>query len=132
MKYLGIIKYVLMAISILTFVLYFAGAGDVDLMLKWMYVMLGLAVAAVILLPTYTLSQNPKGAMRSLVGLAIVAVVVGIAFALSSDAPVTTASNVYDNPVGLRITDAGLYTTYFALAAAIVVIVVGEIRNVFK
>ena len=77
MKYLSIIRYAFLAISVVTVLLFFVGLSDVDLMLNWAYILLGLTIAVAILFPAANLAQNPQGAIRSLVGLAIVVVVLG-------------------------------------------------------
>ena len=92
MKNLSIIQYILIAISVITVAMYFLGLGDVDPMLIWGYILLGIAVAAVIILPLFNLVKNPKGAVRSLVGLGIVVVLAAICYALSSDAPVVNSA----------------------------------------
>ena len=132
MKYLSLVTLVLMAISLLTVVLYFVGAAEVDLMLRWMYIMLGLAVASVVIMSIYSLAQNPKNTVRSLVGLGIVVVAIGVAWALSSDAMVVTPSNVYDDSFSLKLADTGLYLTYAALIATVLAIAAGEIYSATK
>jgi len=133
MKYLSIVRWALMLISALTIILYFAGAvTDVDMMLNWAYIVLGIAVVCVIVFPAFTLAQNPKGAVRSLIGLLILAVVLGVCYALGSDETVVTAGEVYTNRVALKVTDMGLFATYIALFVAVASIIVCEIRNSFK
>lgn len=133
MKYLSIIKYVFLAISALVVIIFFLGVTDVDLMLYWAYVLLGLSVVAVIVLPTINLIKNPSGAVTSLIGLAIVAVVLGVSYAFASDMPIpNSAGGFFDNPGVLKLSDMGLYATYFSMVATIVVVVGGEIKNIFK
>ena len=133
MKNLSIIQYILIAISVITVAMYFLGLGDVDPMLIWGYILLGIAVAAVIILPLFNLVKNPKGAVRSLVGLGIVVVLAAICYALSSDAPVVnSAGGFFEDSAVLKISDTGLYLTYIALAVAILAAIRGEIRNAFK
>ncbi len=139
MKYLSILKYALLAISALVVILFFV-SGDINnennpmlaLMLDWAYILLGVAVVAAVLFPLVHIIQNPKGALQTLIGLAIVVVVVGISYAIASDAPITTAVITFDNPATLKLSDMGLYTTYAALTVAILAIIVGEIGRVFK
>jgi uncharacterized protein YacL len=107
-------------------------SSGVDLMLRWMYVMLGLAVGLMLIMSLFALAQNPKSAVQALAGLAAVLVIVGISFALSSAEPVTTPTNYYDNPVGLRVADTALYAMYILMAGAVVAIILGELRNAFK
>lgn len=133
MKYLSYLKYAFLVISALVVILYFVGvASDVDGMLYWAYILLGLTIAAAIILPAVNLAKNPKGALRSLIGLAVIVIVAGVAYALSDSAPIITAANTYDNPTELKLSDMGLYVTYTALGVAVLSIVVSEIYNVFK
>lgn len=132
MKYLSIIRYILLAISALVVVLYFMGAVPVDLMLRWAYILLGVAVLSAVLMPLLGLAQNPKGAVRSLIGLAIVAVVLGVAYSLGSSVPVETAVTTFDDPMTLKLSDTGLFAMYTALTVTIASIVVGEIANLLK
>lgn len=134
-KLLSILKYTLLALCVVAFVsLFFLGEdGGTNVMLIWTYILLGLTLAVSIIFPIVHLVQNPKGAMRSLMGLVIVVVVIGISYALSSDEPIMIgAGEMFTNSGALRITDVGLYTTYFALGATILAIIVGEIRNSIK
>ena len=133
MKYLSILRYV---ISVLAVILVAMGIPDdgakIDLALNWTYIVFGVAVAAAILFPAFNILSNPKGALRSLVGLAIIAVIVGIAYSLSSSETIVTSANVFDDPTALKLSDTGLYTTYVAAVLAIVSIFVGEISKIFK
>lgn len=136
MKALKLLLYVLLAVSVVMLVLVFVLPEDqgVGLILTWTAVLLGLAILAAVIFPLINLAQNPKGALRSLVGLGVVVIVVGISFALSSNDPIMLpgGTDIYDDAFGLRVTDAGLFTAYIALGAAILVTIFGEIRNSFK
>ncbi len=136
MKYLSIIRYALIVISVLVILIPFAtqtGAQpNVDVMLRWTYVILGVAVVATIVLPLFNLAKNPKGAMRSLIGMAIVVVILLIAYAASDATPVVTPTTVYDNPLELKLSDTGLFTTYAALGITLVSIFVTEVYKFFK
>lgn len=137
MKYLSIIRYVLILISVLVTIVPFALQGDspvpeVDTMLRWTYVMLGLSAVCVVVLPLFNLAKNPKSALRSLMGLGIVAIVVIIAYSLSSSADIVTATKTYNNAMELKLSDTGLYTTYVAFAVAVLSILVTEVYKLFK
>ncbi len=137
MKYLSIIRIVLIVISVLIVAIPFFSQGaepqpEVDMMLRWTYAMIGMALAAVVVLPIFNIAKNPKSALRSLIGLAIVAVIVLIAYALSDATPIQTPSNTYVNPTELRLSDTGLITTYIAFGVAILSIVVTEVYKLFK
>ena len=131
MKHIVIIRYVLMALCVVVIVLGLA-TDNVDLLLRWLYVMMGLSIAAIVLFSIYAMAQNPKSAVKSLIGLAAILVLFGVAFALSSDVPVVTPTKTYSNSLGLKVADASLYATYILLVGAILAIIGGEVRNFFK
>lgn len=105
---------------------------DVDLLLNWMYVMLGLGVGAMVIMSVFSLAQNPKSAVQALLGLGVILVIIGISFALSNGTPLSTPTSYYDNVAELKIADTGLYATYALLVGAVLAILLGETRNAFK
>lgn len=97
------------------------------------YIMLILAAAASVFMPLIGILQNPQGALKSLAGLAIVAVVVGVSYAMSSTEAVTlSGGKIYDSTIGLRFTDTALFTTFFAFGAVLITIVGTEFYRIFK
>ena len=134
-KITSIILYVLLAISLLSVIPAFIyGADGVDYMLYWTYILLGIGVLAAIVMSAINLGKNPGGGKTALVGLAVVAVVLVVSYFLSSTdpIPISGGKELYEDKFGLILSDMGLYTTYFALAAGIIVVIAGEIRNSFK
>lgn len=121
-------------VSVLIVVLFFTGSDpdNVDPLFFWTYSLLGLSIATAVLLPTINLAQNPKGALRSIMGVVVVLVVLAIAYGMSDGTPVVTATDTYDNVAELRLSDTGLYTTYIALGAAFFSIIALEAYNMFK
>lgn len=137
MKYLSIIRYVLLIISVLVVAVPFITQGsaprpDVEYMLQWTYIMIGLSLFFVIVLPIMNIGKNPKGALRSLVGVVLAAVVFGIAYSMADATPIQAATEVYDDPALLKLSDTGLFVTYFACGAAIASIVLTEVYKLFK
>lgn len=139
MKYLSIIRIVLIVISVVVVAVPFMTQGsapqpEVDTMLRWTYAMIGLGLASVILLPLFNIAKNPKSAIRSLIGLAIVAVIVLIAYSLSDATPIYTPGNPegYTDAMELKLSDTGLITTYIALGIAVLSILVTETYKLFK
>ncbi len=133
-KALSILKYVLLAISVCSVLLLpIMGESSVGFMLTWMYILLGLTVAVTIILPIINLVKNPKGALSTFVGLAIVVIVLAICYMVSSATPVpNSGGDPFTDPLQLKLSDTGLYATYVALAAAIIISIFGEIKNSFK
>ncbi|MCD8101608.1 MAG: hypothetical protein LUD76_03625 [Alistipes sp.] len=133
-KILSLLKYLLLAVSVVAVIVVAVNGEDgVGFILNWAYIMFGIGVVVTILLPLFNLAQNPRGALRSLIGLAVVVVVVGIAWAMASTEPVVnSAGGYFTNHGELKISDTGLITTYIAFGLAVLVVVLGEIRNSFK
>lgn len=136
MKHISIVRYVLMAVSVIVIVFGWLLAKDeasgVDLLLRWLYVILGLAVVCIVVFSIYALLQNPKSAVQSLIGLGAIVVVVGIAWALSSGETVVTPTNTYTDPGLLKLADTSLYAMYVLLAGAVLAVLFGELRSFFK
>ena len=130
------VRYILMALSVLVILFGWIFAQNessgVDLMLRWMYVLVGLAVGLIIIMSGLDLIQNPKGALGGLIGLVALLVVIGVAYMLSSGAPFEAGTNVYDNVTQLKLTDTSLFSMYILMGGAILAIILCEARNAFK
>ncbi len=121
----------LLIVSVVLLVLGFAGGwkeGNVDALLGWTYIMVGLALAAVVIVGLVVGAINdPKSLVKLGLGLVAVAVVCFIAYLIAPGAP---AMGMLEQPsqATLKLTDTILYLTYFAGIVAVLSIVVGEIR----
>ncbi len=136
MKYLPIIKYVLLIVSavLLAFGMV-QGEGSValDVMLVWSLVMVLLTIALTVIMPLVAVFQNPKSAVRSLIGLGILVVVFLISYALATDDPIRLASGkIMDDSFELKFSDTSLWMTYITFAGVILSILYGELYKVFK
>lgn len=130
-KFFKILMFALILVSVGILVMGFLADFDdskVELLLKWTYVMVGIAVAAVIIMGLIiSVANNPK----SLIKLAGIIVGVGavcvLAYVLAPGNP--AVGLITDQPEGstLKLTDTILNLTYLAAGAAIVSIVIGEI-----
>ncbi len=123
----------LLVVSVVLLVLGFAGGwkeGNVDVLLGWTYVMVGLAIAAVVIVGLVIGAiNNPKSLVKLGLGLVAVAVVCFIAYLIAPGDPALNLTSM-DQPSAsmLKLTDTILYLTYFAGIVAVLSIVVGEIR----
>lgn len=136
MKHITIVRYVLMAVSVVVILFGWILAKDTsagtDLLLRWLYIILGLAVVCIVAFSIFALLQNPKSAVQSLIGLAAILIVIGIAYMLSDATPIVTPSNVYDKAGELKLADTSLFGMYILLGGAILAVVFGELRGFFK
>ena len=122
---------ILIVVSVVLLVLGFTGGwkeGNVDTLLGWTYCMVGLALAAVVIVGLVVGAINdPKSLVKLGLGLVAVAAVCFIAYLIAPGAP---AMGMLEQPSAatLKLTDTILYLTYFAGIMAVLSIVVGEIR----
>ena len=122
---------VLLLVSVVLLVLGFVGGwkeGNVDALLGWTYIMVGLALAAVVIVGLVVGAINdPKSLVKLGLGLVAVAAVCFVAYLIAPGAP---AMGMLEQPsqATLKLTATILYLTYFAGIVAVLAIVVGEIR----
>lgn len=135
MKYISLLRYLLIVISVIVVVLG-VGVQDPDsgasLMLGWAEGLLVITIAAVILLQFYNMIKNPKSAVRSLLGLACIVVVMGLAYALSDTTPIVTPVKVYDDVTILRMAGMELMATYVVFGLAVLAIAGTELYNLVR
>ena len=106
-----------------------ADNGTVDPLLYWAYIVLGIAVLAVVGLGLYvTAKTNPKGLVK--IGIAVVAAAAlfGICYLLASGAPAIGYSGAKQpTATELKMTDTILNLAYLVGGAAILSIICGEV-----
>jgi len=110
----------------------FNGSGEgaaVETLLYWAYVMLGIALVAVLCVGLYiSATTDPKSLVRIGVGLACAVVLVLIAYFLASGNPaIGLTTSTPPTATELKLTDTVLNLTYILAGAAVVAIVFGEI-----
>lgn len=135
LKYLSLVKYVLLVLGVLTLVPMFTiDINSVDMMLLCAYVFFGIAVVLLIVLAALNFGKDSGGSkIGRWVGLGIIIVAVLSYFFLAKMDPVKLADGtVYSDALTLKGTDTMLYVAYVTFAAMIVVVIGGEIRNSLK
>ena len=111
---------------------FFNGGSAIDLLLRYTYVLFIAAVVIWIGLSIFISGKNnPKNPIKAAGVVVGIAVLVVLAYVLSSGAP---AINVKTQPTTqwLKLTDTMLLLTYVLGGAAIVAIIVGAIRDAFN
>ena len=140
-KYAKIVKISLWVLLILSVVVLLWGTikgypatvaednGTVDPLLFWAYIVLGIALVAVIGVGLYvTATTNPKGLVK--IGIAVVAAAVlfGLCYLLASGAPAVGYSGAkLPSATELKMTDTILNLAYLVGGAAILSIIFGEV-----
>ena len=140
--YAKIFKWVSWALLIVSVVLLlvafpkFGGPGEegaVSTLLVWAYVMLGLALVAVLCVGLYvTAVTNPKSLIK--IGIVIVGavVVILVAYLLASGAQPLAYNGPTPSDADLKLTDTVLNLTYGLGIAAILAIIVGEVMSAIR
>ncbi len=105
------------------------GGNTVDVLLYWTYIMLGLTLFSVIIIGlVVSTKNNPKSLIKLGIILVGVAVVCLIAYLLAKGDPAMAYNGPAVSSSTLKLTDTILNLTYIAGGAAILAIIVGEIR----
>jgi len=141
-KILRILLIVLLAISALLALLFYAGGKDIsgdpaytNIFILWAYVLTGIAVGFAVIFPIFQMITNPKNTKKSLLGILALVVVVGIAYVLSSTQQlgITNVDLVqYDVPSTLKYAGTMIHTVYVLAILAIVTMLYTEVAKIFK
>lgn len=143
----SIVLYVIMGISVVLTVLFFAGGWvpgtkgtnmaeplNTDYLLIWNVVLLVLALILTLAFTVISLLMHPRSAIRSFIILAAAGVIIFISYQFSSGEPLKLINySGPDNiPSTLKIVDTGLFLTYFLVIIAFGAIIYNEISTALK
>ncbi|MDR0977176.1 MAG: hypothetical protein LBL78_05435 [Prevotellaceae bacterium] len=154
-KVSGTVLYALIIITLVVLGLfYFGGEAEIsqrvvadtsmsepaqtNALLFWNYALLGIAILALLVAAIYKfvagLMDSPKDALKSLLGIVVIAVVLIVAWTLGSGNPLVIPAydgtdNVY---FWLKLTDMWIYTVYFEVAVLILLMLGFGIAKRFK
>ena len=138
-KILNILMITLFAVT-LGLVAWAGVSGGSEVAISWNllggYALLVGAVLSVLWAALKGLVADPAGVKKTLLAVVLVVVVVGAALgiALSHKGLVipNSAGGVFDNPFELVISEVGILVTYVVAAAALLVTLYAEVRNLLK
>ena len=143
-KYSNYVLYLLFAITLVYVGMFYFGDVNedsayphpvaTDSFLNWANILFWGTIAVTLVFELYHIVMNPKSAVRTLISLAIIAVIVLIAYDMSDDTPLKIVGYQGPDNVPSMLTMAGtmLYTTYILFAVTIVVILYSELSRLFK
>lgn len=103
--------------------------------LVWAYILVGITLLVVVGFSLVQMFSNTKALVKSLIVLAAVAVLVGLAYMLGSDVPMDITGyegTDSSNPKVLKLVDMGLISTYFMLGLLLLSILATEVTKYFK
>ena len=109
--------------------------ANTDALLYLMYGLFGIAVVATVVAAIFqfgsALKDNPKGAIRSLLGLILLVLVLVVAWSMGSGETLTIQGyEGTDNvPFWLKLTDMFLYSIYFLMLVTVLAIIGSSIKK---
>jgi hypothetical protein len=141
-KYLSYVLYLLLAVTLVFAGLFYFG-GEVEdagyplyteSFLNWGKVLLMIAAAVAILFEIANLLLHQQAAIRSLISIALLGVIVVIAYSMGDGTPLQLVGyKGPDNvPSMLILGDTFLYSTYILIGGALVAILFTEVSRIFK
>ncbi|MBQ3655378.1 MAG: hypothetical protein II956_00845 [Bacteroidales bacterium] len=144
-KILTIAKWALMLVSVILFALFFLNVvplsdmtsqienGTTNMFLGWALVLLGVCAVAAIAFPVVNMIANPKSAIKTIIALAVVAVIFGISYAMSSGALDSMAPTLVESDESTRLwSGAGLNALYITLSLTILAVIASEVYAKIK
>lgn len=102
--------------------------------LIWAYVLVAISVFVAILFPIIEFIKNPKGGIKILLILVLMAIVLFISYSLADPTPIegTAINEDFTNPSVLVLTDTGLFTTYTLVGVSILAVLVSSFKGLFS
>lgn len=134
LKIVNILFIVLFAISAVLGILFFANVTGEDTLLVWTYVLTVISIALLIAFGLANMFRSKKSIISSLTMLVLAAVLIGISYALASDAiPLDAANKPFDiSAVTSKWSGAILYLLYILLGLSFISLLYTEIKGAFK
>lgn len=100
-----------------------------------MYAMFGICVAVTLIgaIAQFgaALKENPKSAIKSLLGIVLLVIVLVVSYSIGSDAAVMTGTGAYTDTFWLKISDMLIYSIYFLLGVAAIGTLI-NLSGIFK
>jgi len=127
------ILYLLLALSVIPGIMFYAGMLDTELFLNWAKLLLLVAVAVMVISPIYGFIVNPQNIVKMLVSIVVLVVVIGAAYALAGNS--FTDYRLEELKITAEtstMVGVGLYTTYIAFGLTVVAILYASVIKIFK
>lgn len=132
-KYANLVLYVLMAVSALLSILFYAGTIETDTLLRWGYLLIIVGVIIALASPVIGFISNPKGVVKLLVSLGIVALIAIVSYSFSDN----TFSEVKLQTLNVtaetsKTVGMGLLFTYILAVISLLTILYSSVIKIFK
>jgi uncharacterized membrane protein len=105
---------------------------SIDIGMYITYFLFGLALISAIVLPAINIAKSPAGLVKSLFGIGGLAVLFGVAYALSGSEVTAKAAALGVSATSSKMIGAGLTLFYFVLFISIIGVIYSEINKALK
>lgn len=127
------VLYVLLILSVIPGVLFYAGIMSTDVFLNWGKVMLILGVLVLIVAPAYTIFNNPKNLIKMLISIALLALILGVSYGFAANQLSALKLETYHITAETsKLVGMGLIATYITFGLSIIVILYSGAMKIFK
>lgn len=127
------ILYLLLALSVIPGVLFYTNVISSGIFINWAKILLVVGVSVMFLSPIYGFITNPQNIIKMLISLAVMAVVIVIAYAFASNEFTSyELEQLKTTAHTSTLVGMGLYATYIAFGLTIVAIFYASITKIFK
>ncbi len=127
------VLYVLLILSAIPGILFYAKVINTDTFLDWGKIMLFLGVAVIILAPAYTLFINPKNLIKMLFSILLLAVILAVSYGFATNQLSALQLETYKVTAETsKLVGMGLIATYITFGLSIITILYSGIMKLFK
>lgn len=127
------ILYLLLALSVIPGVLFYADALSTELFINWAKILLIVGVAIMFLSPIYGFITNPQNIVKMLISIAVMVVVIVIAYAVAgNEFTEYQMEELKTTAQTSKLVGMGLYATYITFGLTVVAIFYASIIKIFK
>ena len=127
------ILYLLLALSVIPGVLFYAGALGTELFINWAKILLIIGVAVMVISPLYGFITNPQNMVKMLISIGLLVVVIVVAYALAgNDFTEYRLEELKTTAKTSRLVGMGLFATYIAFGLTVLSILYASIVKLLK
>ncbi len=127
------ILYLLLVLSVVPGVLFYAGMLDTEIFINWAKILLLVAAAVMVISPIYGFIVNPQNLIKMLISIVGMVIVVGVAYTLAGNEFTAYRLEELNSTVETsKLVGMGLFTTYIAFGITVVAILYSSVVKFFK
>ncbi len=127
------ILYLLLVLSVVPGVLFYAGMLDTEIFINWAKILLLVAAAVMVISPIYGFIVNPQNLIKMLISIVGMVIVVGVAYTLAGNEFTAYRLEELNSTVETsKLVGMGLFTTYIAFGITVVAILYSSVVKLFK